>query len=319
VENASLVRVHVAKLDALLDAVGELAVTQTTVILEALADPLMHLIRNAVDHGVESPEARMSIGKPPRANVTLTATHQGGSVVVEVRDDGSGLNYRRIMARGRERGLLKDTDNVSEQRLRELIFEPGFSTAHSITDLSGRGVGLDVVKRSIEALGGRVVVRSQPEQSTTFSLHLPLTLAIMDGLIAAVGSERFIIPAGSVIESIRPVRGSVTTVHERGELLSYRETHLPIVRLYEFANLKPKTTEPYEGILIIVDNMNERCALMADALLGMQQVVIKSLGDSMHGARGIAAGAILDDGRVGLILDVAEVLQSKREMQLEST
>ena len=285
-------------------------------VIEALVDPLSHLIRNAVDHGTGNLEQRLAAGKPERALLTLSARYQGSHVIVEVSDDGMGLDYARILARARQRGMIRPTDTPSEDALRALIFSPGFSTRDNVTDVSGRGVGLDVVKRNVESLGGRVTVQSIPEKGTTFSLVLPLTLSIVDGLVVKAGAERFIIPITSVIESIRPQQTQCSTVHERGEILEVRGTSVPLVRLADYAGSKTPAEPPWKGIAVLVDCRGERCALLVDDLLGQQQVVIKSLGERLRNTRGLAGGAILGDGRVGLILDVAEVLAVTRSLEI---
>ena len=278
-------------------------------VLEGLADPLMHLVRNAVDHGIAAPPERVARGKPACGRLTLNAFQNSGVITVELSDDGSGLNYEKILNKARQHGLVKDHETASEARLRELIFSAGFSTAENITDVSGRGVGLDVVKNNIERLGGHVAVRSEPGCSTTFSLHVPLTMAVMDGLIVAVGSERYIIPAASVVESMRPDMAAISAIHQHGELLNFRGMHVPIVRLYNFARIEPKIREPWKAAVIVVESFGVYYALMADEVLGLQPVLIKGLGESLRRTPGISAGAILDDGRVSFILDIAELVQ----------
>jgi two-component system chemotaxis sensor kinase CheA len=280
-------------------------------VIEALVDPLSHLIRNAIDHGAGTAEQRLAAGKSERATVTLSARYQGGHVVIEVSDDGKGLDYERILNRARQRGMVKAGETPSQDVIRSFIFSPGFSTRDNVTDVSGRGVGLDVVKRNVESLGGRVTVQTQAGVGTTFSLVLPLTLSIVDGLVVKAGTERFIIPLSAVIESIRPSRAQCSTIHERGEMLQVRDACVPLLRLSDYAGFA-SGIEPWNGIAVLVDCRGEQCALLVDELIGQQQVVIKSLGDRLRDTRGISGGAILGDGRVGLILDVAEVLALAR-------
>lgn len=285
-------------------------------LIESMIDPLTHLIRNAVDHGVDTPAQREKVGKPRCARIQISARHQGGNVIIEVSDDGRGLDLDRILAKTRANGLVAEDARLTDAQIRSMIFEPGLSTAEKITELSGRGVGLDVVRKNVQALGGRVAVTSTPGQGTTFELIMPLTLAIIDGLIVRVGQESFIVPITSVLEALRPARKQVSTVQGRGELVEVRGAHLPIVRLAEFAGVESDIREPWNAIVMIVECDGERCGMMVDDLLGQQQVVIKSLGDRFRSIRGVSGGAILGDGRVGLILDVSEVLAVSRKTDL---
>ena len=282
-------------------------------VIEALVDPLTHLVRNAVDHGIDLPKSRMAAGKRARAALTISARHHNGSVQISVTDDGRGLNTTRIIARARERGLVGSDENLSIPRIYGFIFEPGFSTAEKVTDISGRGVGLDVVRRNTQALGGRVSVESVAGQSTTFVMTLPLTLAIIDGLIVRTGTERFVVPIMSVIESVRPSPEHVSTVQGRGEMINVRGTILPLVRLSDFARVAPDFSDAHNAIAMIVECAGERYGLVVDELLGQQQIVIRGLGECLESIHGIASGAILGDGRVGLILDLEQVLRSVRE------
>lgn len=277
-------------------------------LIESMVDPLTHLIRNAVDHGIDMPAEREKCGKRRCGRINISARHQGGNIIVSVSDDGKGLNFNRILAKARATGLVSDATNLSEHQIRNLIFESGFSTAEKVTEVSGRGVGLDVVRRNVQSLGGRVEVTSSTGEGTTFELIMPLTLAIIDGLIARVGNERFIVPISSVLESIRPQKNHVSTVQGRGEIIEVRGAHLPLMRISEFANVTSSVTEPWNAIVMIVECGGERIGMMVDELLGQQQVVIKSLGERFKGLRGFSGGAVLGDGRVGLILDVPEVL-----------
>jgi len=273
-------------------------------LIEEINDPLIHLIRNAVDHGIENPERRAAEGKPARGVVQLRASHLGGHIVIEVEDDGAGLNKERILAKGIQAGLVTAGEQLTDQEIFALIFAPGLSTAEKVTDISGRGVGMDVVQRNISKLRGKIEVRSTPGKGSTISIHLPLTLAIIDGLIFTVGSERFIVPTLCVRESFRPSAAMISTVQGRGEMVSVRGQLSPLVRLYQQFGLQPDSTNPAESIIIMVEtNRHHRC-LMVDRLIGKQEVVIKGLGSTFKQCQGLAGAAILGDGRVGLILDV---------------
>ena len=273
-------------------------------LIEEINDPLIHLIRNAVDHGVESPEQRAAQGKPAQGIVHLRAFHLGGNIVIEIEDDGAGLNKERILAKGIEAGLVSVGAQMTDQEIFALIFAPGLSTAEKVTDISGRGVGMDVVHRNISKLRGKIDIRSTPGKGSTFSIHLPLTLAILDGLIFSVGSERFIVPTLCVRESFRPTAAMLSTVQGRGEMVSVRGQLSPLVRLHEHFGIQPESTDPTQSIVIMVEtNRHHRC-LLVDRLIGKQEVVIKGLGNTFKQSRGLAGAAILGDGRVGLILDV---------------
>jgi two-component system chemotaxis sensor kinase CheA len=277
-------------------------------LIEEINDPLIHMIRNAVDHGIESPAQREAQGKPAQGIIHLHAGHQGGNIVIEITDDGAGLNKERLLAKGIEAGLLPRGAQPSEQEIFNLIFAPGFSTAEKVSEISGRGVGMDVVRRNISKLRGKIEIKSKPGAGSTFSIHVPLTLAIIDGLIFSVGRERFIVPTLCVRESFRPEAGMISTVQNRGEIVSVRGQFSPLVRLYERFGLQPDTTEPTQGIIIVVETNHQRCGLLVDRLLGKQEVVIKGLGDVFKQSRALAGAAILGDGHVGLILDVNGLL-----------
>ena len=273
-------------------------------LIEEINDPLIHLIRNAVDHGVETTERRAAQGKPVRGIVQLRAFHLGGNIVIEIEDDGAGLNKERILAKGIEAGLVTAGAQLTDQEIFALIFAPGLSTAERVTDISGRGVGMDVVQRNISKLRGKIEVRSTPGKGSTISIHLPLTLAIIDGLIFTVGPERFIVPTLCVRESFRPSAAMISTVQGRGEMVSVRGQLSPLLRLYQQFGLQPESTDPTQSIVIMVDtNRHHRC-LLVDRLIGKQEVVIKGLGNTFKQSQGLAGAAILGDGRVGLILDV---------------
>jgi two-component system, chemotaxis family, sensor kinase CheA len=277
-------------------------------MVDSIYDPLVHMIRNSVDHGVQLPAERVKLGKSPAGTLHLRAYQKGGNIVIEIEDDGQGLNTEKIRKKAVERGLLNAADSVSDHEINNLIFLPGFSTADTITDVSGRGVGMDVVKKAVEKLRGTVEVQSQPSKGSLFLLRLPLTLAIIDGIIVRVGLERYVIPTISIQESLRPETANYSTVHGKGENLLIRDRLIPIIRLYEKFGVVPTNTDPLQAIMVVVENEGRKRALMVDELLGKQEVVIKSLGAYLHDTKGVAGGTILGDGRVGLILDLAGLI-----------
>jgi two-component system, chemotaxis family, sensor kinase CheA len=280
-------------------------------IVEELADPLMHMVRNAVDHGIETPAERAAAGKTPLAKLALRAQHRAGQVVIEIADDGRGLNRSAIEKKAIERGLIHSGDGLSDGEIHNLIFEPGFSTAAQVTNVSGRGVGMDVVRRHIEKLRGRIEIRSAPGRGAVFLLKLPLTLAIIDGLVVAVGQERYIVPLFAVREMIRPKPDTVWTVQQRGEMALVRGTLLPVLRLYRAFGVRPRSEDPLESVLVVAEAEGQRFCVLVDALIGKQEVVIKSLGEMFRNVHGIAGGAILGDGRVGLILDLERLYKER--------
>lgn len=274
-------------------------------VVEQLNDPLLHLIRNSMDHGIEKPEVREAKGKPAVGTIRLSAFHQGGNIVIEISDDGSGLNRDRILAKAIEKGLVASGDGLSDEQVFAFIFGAGFSTAEKVTDLSGRGVGLDVVRRNIETLRGSVDIDSKAGFGTKFRLTLPLTLAIIDGLVVKVGPEQYILPTVSVRESFRLTAGMITSVRGHGEVVNVRGKLIPMLRLYELFAIKPLSTDPTAGIGIVVQSGADARCIIVDALVTQQEVVIKNLNDLMaHKNEYLAGAAILGDGRVGLILDV---------------
>ncbi len=272
-------------------------------VVEEINDPLMHMIRNSIDHGIEGAELRASRGKRPAGTLSLSAFHQGGNIVIAIADDGSGLNTDRIREKAIALGLIDPAAPVSVEDIHQLIFHPGFSTAEKVTEISGRGVGMDVVRRNLEALRGRIDIRSVPGEGTTFEIRLPLTLAIIDGLLLGVGDQRFVLPTFSVAESLRPAASQVHTVHGEPRMIRVREALLPLVRLADLFGVPGARLDPTEGTVVVIDEAGRRLALLVDRLLGKQEVVIKSLGESFASIRGVAGGAILGDGRIGLILD----------------
>lgn len=276
-------------------------------MVELINDPLVHMIRNAIDHGIEAPDAREAAGKPRAGKIRLSAYHAGGNVVIELKDDGRGLDREKILARAISRGLIDSDRGLSDGDIYNLIFAPGFSTAEQVTDVSGRGVGMDVVKRNVESIRGQIGIESEPGKGATFSLRLPLTLAITDGMLVRAGAERYIVPTISIQMSFRPAPDQLSTINGRGEVVLLRGELVPVVRLHKVLDIADAVTDPTEAILIIIGIGERRFALLVDELLGQHQVVAKSLGRGLSKVPGISGGAILGDGRVGLILDPAQL------------
>ncbi len=293
-----------------LELIGEDAELDRSIV-EQLADPLMHMIRNSVDHGLESPGEREQTGKSGVGKVRLVASHQSGNVLIEVSDDGRGLNRSKILKKAIERGLIPEDANLPVDKILELIFEPGFSTADQVSDVSGRGVGMDVVKKQIQKLRGRIEIRSEPGVGTTFLLRFPLTLAIIDGLTVRVAGERYILPLHCVHEIFRPVADSIYRVNGNQEVVLVRDRVVPLLRLYQMLGRRPETTDPYAGILIAAELEGRRYCLLVDELLGKQEVVIKNLGEFLGSMPGVSGAAILGDGCVGLILDLEGMLSKE--------
>lgn len=277
-------------------------------MVDRLGDPLVHMVRNAVDHGVEPPHERTANGKPSLGVVRLHAYHASGNVVVELIDDGRGLHRDKIVKKAIEKGLIESDKGMTDSEVFTLIFAPGFSTAEKVTDISGRGVGMDVVRRNLEAIRGRIDITSVPGKGTTFAIRLPLTLAVTDGMLVKVGGERFIVPLTHIHMSFRPEPSMLSTVVGKGEMVLLRGELMPVVRLHRLFDVPNAVESPLEGLLMIVGDGHKRTALLVDELLGQQQVVAKALGDGLGKVEGVSGGAILGDGRVGLILDVNETL-----------
>ncbi len=280
-------------------------------IVEELSDPLIHMIRNSADHGIESTDRRIADGKPRAGTITLRAFHQGGFIVIQIQDDGKGLVADRILSKAMERGLVKPDAHLDEQDVFELIFAPGFSTAEQITDVSGRGVGMDVVRRNIEKMRGKIEIQSVAGEGTMFTLFVPLTLAIIEGLLVGVGEQRYIIPTLSVRESFRPLPGMISTVHGRGEMVNVRGRLTPMLRLGNHLHTPVKSADPTQGIVVVVEAGQDSRCLLVDELIGKQEVVIKSLGEMFYNQTAFAGAAILGDGRVGLILDIHALVKLK--------
>lgn len=286
-------------------------------LIERIVDPLTHLVRNSIDHGIEMPEARTAAGKAPAGQLSLSASHQGGNIIIEVSDDGGGLNRERILTKARQKGM-EVSDEMPDGDVWQLIFAPGFSTAEAVTDVSGRGVGMDVVKRNITAMGGAVEIRSSKGFGTTISISLPLTLAILDGMSIKVGEEIYILPLGYVVESLQPEPEDVKEISGQGKVVKVRGDYLPLIPLYKMFDIEPNFTDPSEGIVVILESEGRKAALFIDELVGQQQVVVKNLESNYRKVAGISGATILGDGGVSLIIDVAALLRSSRQLNDES-
>lgn len=274
-------------------------------VVELINDPLVHLIRNSLDHGIEMPADRLAAGKPETGTIELKAYHRGGHIVIEIIDDGRGLDRNKLIAKAMEKGLIGENSVLSDKQAYEIIFMPGFSTAESITDISGRGVGMDVVRKNIQALGGNIEIISDLGTGTTISIHLPLTLAIIDGQSVAVGNETYIVPVVSIIESINITEKMLHKIAGKSETLRLRNQYIPIIRLHEIFNVQPKyKPEESEGLIVVVERQGVLCGLFVDELLGPQQVVVKSLEANYRRVEGVSGATILGDGSVALILDI---------------
>lgn len=297
-----------------LDMHGEHTELDKTV-LEKIGDPLVHLVRNAIDHGLEMPDKRRAAGKLEQGTLRLEAFHRGGSIVVEVGDDGAGLNREAIVAKAIQRGLISSGEGMSDDAVAELIFQPGFSTAAVTTDLSGRGVGMDVVRRNVSDLGGTVTIRTTPGKGSTFTIVLPLTLAIIDGLTAAVGQECYIVPLVSIVESVQLKADAVRSVVGGGELFRFRGEYLPVIRLHETFGCTGAKQAIEDGLMIVVEGDGTRVGLFVDGLIGQQQAVVKSLEANYRRVSGVSGATILADGSVALIVDIAGLirLQARRK------
>ncbi|MBI5893036.1 MAG: chemotaxis protein CheA [Deltaproteobacteria bacterium] len=279
-------------------------------VLEKITDPLVHIIRNSIDHGIETSEERLIKGKPEAGTIHLSAYQMGDSVYIDVEDDGKGLDKEKILEKAVSKEIINNTKGLTDEQIYDLIFLPGFSTADKVTDVSGRGVGMDVVKKNIDSLNGRVFIRTKPGMGTTISIKLPLTLAIIDGMAVLVGEETFILPITSVLESIKPNKEDVKTLAEKGEVVNVRGEFIPLIRLYENLNIKPWKKEPWNAIVVLVSYEKAKYCFLVDELLGQQQVVIKSLGRAIPKVNSISGGTILGDGRVALVLDVHGIVKA---------
>ncbi|MCD6186192.1 MAG: chemotaxis protein CheA [Deltaproteobacteria bacterium] len=276
---------------------------------DAIKDPLIHMVRNAVDHGIETPDVRVGINKPETGIVNLSAYHSAGSVVVEIRDDGKGIDKEVILEKAWEKGLVSDSSAMSDREIFNLIFEPGFSTAKEVTDVSGRGVGMDVVKKNIEAIRGQAEIQSEPGKGSVFQMKLPLTLAIIDGMVARVGLETYVIPMVSIITSIKPEPKDLSTVINKGEMLSFHGSLVPLFRLASLFNIQGGEEKLTNSLIVVIEDDGNRAGIVIDELIVRQQVVVKTLGETMKNVVGISGGAIMPNGRVGLILDIGGLVR----------
>lgn len=278
-------------------------------VIEQITDPLKHMLRNSIDHGLETPEERVAKGKPPTGTVWLKAAHQEGHVVIEVWDDGKGLSTEKIREKAIKQGLINEEQKLSMAEVQKLIMAPGFTTAERITDISGRGVGLDVVATNIQALRGSIEIESEKDQGTRFIIKLPLTLAIIDGMMVTVGEEKFILPLTSIVEFIKAEPKDVRTIEGKGLVVHVRDDYLPMVALSKIINIQAHKNDPTEGLLAIIKDGKKKIALLVDDILGQEQVVTKSLKDNYQQIEGIAGATIMGDGRVAMILDVPSLVK----------
>lgn len=272
-------------------------------MIDEIYNPLVHMIRNSVDHGLEMPEERIKAGKPERGLITLKAYHRGGNIVIEIADDGKGLDRRKILDKAFRVGLAHSDEGLSDQEIYKMIFMPGLSTAGKVTDVSGRGVGMDVVKRAVEKLRGKIEIESAVGEGTRFITRFPLTLAIIDGMIVKSGPEHYILPTISILQALRPPRDAYNSVVGKGETINAMGRLMPLIRLYDMFGLEPEFKDPWEAIVVVVDSERGARCLMVDKIIGKAEVVVKSLGEGLKNIKGLAGGAILGDGRVGLIVD----------------
>ena len=273
-------------------------------IIEQLSDPLTHMIRNSIDHGVEVPEKRHAAGKTPQGTITLSASHRGGRIVIEVGDDGSGINREKVLAKAKEKGLVAPDAQLSDADVDMLIFAPGFSTAEQVTNVSGRGVGMDVVRRNIESIGGTVAIHNRPGYGTLFTISLPLTLAILDGMIVRVASEHYIVPIANIIETMRPRPDDVRNIADGQSVINVRGEFIPVLYLHRLFGIHDAILDASKGLVVLVENGNEQLGLVVDELVGQQQVVIKTLEENADPVAGVSGATILGDGKVSLILDI---------------
>ncbi|MBD3755662.1 MAG: chemotaxis protein CheA [Gammaproteobacteria bacterium] len=281
-------------------------------MLEQLTDPLVHIVRNSIDHGIENPQVRVAAGKSEKGTVKLAAFHEGGNILIQITDDGAGINYAKVEAKAIEKGVIEPDHNLSREEIIDLIFHPGFSTADVVSDISGRGVGMDVVRRNIKGLGGSVEVKTKQGEGSVFTIRLPLTLAILDGQLCKVGSETYVFPLVSIIESIQVDKALVKGIAGQAELYKLRDTYIPVIRLHQKLGVKDACEDLSEGLLVVVEDGGKRAGIFVDDLLGQQQVVIKSLESNFMKIDGIAGATILGDGTVSLILDVKEAVSSHK-------
>lgn len=298
--------------DISFSTLGEQTELDRTVV-DRITDPLVHMVRNSIDHGVETAEERTKAGKSPTGHIELRAFHEAGNIVIEIQDDGKGLNKERLLQKGIENGVVTAGQELCDEDIFKLVFHAGLSTAREVTSISGRGVGMDVVKKNVESLRGRIDISSAPGKGTTFTVRLPLTLAIIDGQVVTVGAGRYIIPINSIACSLKPCREQFSSVQCRGEMVKVQGDLIPVVRLYKLFGVVPATEEPTEALLVVVEDDGKKCGLLVDDLSGRQQVVIKSLREGLGRVRGVSGAAIMGDGKVSLILDVPGLMELARK------
>ena len=284
-------------------------------LIEKIVDPLTHLVRNSIDHGIEMPDKRVAAGKPEKGTVILSAEQKGGSIIISIIDDGGGLHRDKILDKARSNGLTV-SDDMPDSEVWQLIFQPGFSTAEAITDVSGRGVGMDVVRRNIESIGGRIDIESSAGEGSAFFIHLPLTLAIVDGMCVSVGKQIFVIPLLNIIESFQPTKQQLKTLGN-DTVLYIRDQYWPLVPLYDFMEVEDAALSPTEGIVVLLESSKKRFGVLVDALVGQQQVVIKSLEEHYRKVAGIAGATIMGDGKVALIIDADSIATTYTSSQIE--
>ncbi len=273
-------------------------------MVDEIYNPLVHMIRNSVDHGLETPEVRIQQGKSEKGLIQLKAYHRGGNVVIEITDDGKGLDKNKILQKALKNGMISTAEGLTDSEIFKFIFLPGLSTAEKVTDVSGRGVGMDVVRQAVEKLRGKIEIESAVGVGTTFITRFPLTLAIIDGMIVKVGTESYILPTLSIRQALRPSIEAYTNIVGKGEMLNAMGRLMPLIRLYEIFNIEPKHREPWDGIVVVVDSESGSKCLLVDRIIGKAEVVVKSLGEGLKSIKGVAGGAILGDGRIGLIIDI---------------
>jgi len=293
--------------------IGEETELDRTVV-DKIADPLIHMVRNSVDHGIEPSEDRVKAGKNATGRVELRAFHQAGNIVIEIEDDGKGLDKERILKKAIDNGVVEPGQDLPDEEVFKLVFHPGLSTAEKITSVSGRGVGMDVVKKNIESLRGKIEISSTRGKGTIFTIRLPLTLAVIDGQVVCIGEHRYIIPINSIVRSLRPTPQQISSVQGRGEMVLERGELMPLVRLYKLFGVVPTTEDPTKALVVVVEEDGRRCCLLVDDLLAQQQVVIKSLGEALGAVSGVSGGAIMGDGKVSLILDIPGLVKLAQDL-----
>jgi two-component system, chemotaxis family, sensor kinase CheA len=278
-------------------------------VIEQVSDPLVHILRNAIDHGIEPREKRLASGKSETGTVTMNAKYEGSEIWISVRDDGAGLNREKILAKAMSKGMIKgDPANIEDKDVWAFIFEPGFSTAEVVSDVSGRGVGLDVVKKNLEHIRGRIEIKTIPGEGTEFTLAIPLTMAIIDGITVRVGSNRYSLPLGDIIEFFKVTPNQITRTGQREETVNIRSEFLPLIKIGEVFRVKGAITDPQDGIVIVVQNNGRKACLLIDEVVGNQQIVVKSLSEYLGKVEGVSGCSILGDGGVSFIIDTGKLL-----------